>query len=72
MLSPFNTILKKEMDRKEFLKHVGTAMLMVAGGGLIVQSLQKSGKLALGEEQSAPKLATAYGYGASVYGGTKN
>jgi hypothetical protein len=69
MFSPLSNLLQKEMDRKEFLKHVGVAMLMVAGGGLLVQSLQNTGKLKL-SESAGP--APTYGYGASLYGGRSN
>jgi len=54
---PLNNLLQKEVDRKEFLTHVGAGALAVIG----VTSLLK----ALGEDN---KTSSA-GYGGSSYGG---
>lgn len=70
MTSPFNGLMQKEMDRKDFLRHIAAAMLMVAGAGLIGQSIQKASKLASGSHTSKSD-ASVYGYGGSVYGGMK-
>ncbi len=68
--SSINDLLQKPMDRKEFLKHVGVAGLLVVGGGFIAKSLGILG------DNRAPQVAGrggyGYGYGASVYGGSKN
>lgn len=59
---PQDTILSQEMDRAEFLKHVGVGAVLLLGGGMIAR--------ALGIELGAPKQQ-AVGYGASTYGGGK-
>lgn len=49
-------VLAKEMDRKEFLMHVGTGLLAVIGVSGVLKSLR-------GDKHQAT------GYGASTYGG---
>lgn len=63
MKTQLNTIFNKEMDRKDFLRHVGIAMMMLVGGGAIMQAL---GSLHSGRTSSQSK---SYGYGSSPYGG---
>ncbi len=58
-----NTLLQKEMNRKEFLQHVATMALFVAGGGFLLQSFGNLGKL------SDTSKSSNQGYGASTYGG---
>lgn len=57
-----DAVLKKEMDRKTFLKSVGVGIIALTGVTAFVQSLNKFG---------AGPLASsgAIGYGDSVYGG---
>lgn len=62
------TLLSKEMDRKDFLKHLAAAGFMVAGGGVLLQSVGGLNKLAEGTQASESKVG-AQGYGASIYGG---
>lgn len=57
-----NQLLQKEMDRKDFLKHVGIAAATIAG----VPALFK----ALSQFQASPRR-THVGYGSSAYGGRK-
>lgn len=57
-----NAILSKEMDRKDFLKHVGVAVAAVAGVSAALSSLNK-----LGTGQSVK--GSRAGYGSSSYGG---
>lgn len=57
-------LMNKPMDRKEFLKHIGVASLLVAGGGFIAKSLN-----IFNDQKVSNKTAGGYGYGASVYGG---
>ena len=55
-------ILGQEMNRKEFLRYVGIASLMLLGGGAIMQAF---GAL-------RPKVTSNqsnFGYGGSAYGG---
>lgn len=53
-------VLSKEMDRKEFLMHVGAGLLAVIGISGILKSIK---------EDNRPSAA---GYGTSVYGGGKS
>jgi len=63
------TLLSKEMDRKDFLKHLAAAGFMVAGGGMLLQSVGGLNKLSQQNEVAGSKGNGAAGYGASVYGG---
>lgn len=60
------TLLKKEMDRKDFLKYLAAAGVMAVGGGVILQSVGGLNKLGLNQKASPAK---GLGYGASAYGG---
>lgn len=62
-----NTLLQKPMDRRGFLKHVGVALLLAAGGGMVMQSLGGLKKLGLESDQNSFKS----GYGGNAYGGHK-
>lgn len=57
------TILEKEMDRKEFLQHVGMAFLALTG---------VSGLMRTFGQQQLPQTKIQNGYGAMPYGGAKN
>jgi hypothetical protein len=59
-----NTLLNKKMDRKDFLKHVGIAVIAATGVGAVVKTLANSDSSKV-SQQSA-------GYGGSVYGGHKD
>jgi hypothetical protein len=54
-------VLQKEMDRKDFLKHVGIAAVALTGASAIIKLLA---------DQPTQK-SQQVGYGGSVYGGTK-
>lgn len=55
-------LFDKEMDRKEFLAHIGAGVLTVVGvSGLTKTLLDFSGS----------RQHREYGYGSSVYGGDK-
>lgn len=56
-----NDILQKEMDRKDFLRHVGIATVAVVGIPAIIKALNQIG--------DRPTLPKNLGYGSSVYGG---
>lgn len=60
------TIGNKEMDRKDFLKFGGLAVLSLIGVGKVVSLLTKddSPKLAITKSQKQ----TVHGYGGSGYG----
>lgn len=55
-------ILQKEMDRKDFLKHVGIAAVALTGLTALLKVLS---------EQPTQKTQSL-GYGNSVYGGRKS
>ena len=57
-------LLEKEMDRKDFLRHVGVAAAVIAGVPTLLS--------VLGRLQSGPDTAKrTVGYGSSAYGGDK-
>ena len=58
-----DTVLQKEVDRKDFLKHVGIAAAAIVG----VPTLLK----VVGQGSLTPGRSSAAGYGASAYGGVK-
>lgn len=62
MKNDFNDLMQKQMDRRDFLKHVGVAFVALTGISAIVKTLNMV---------SGPKSQTV-GYGASVYGGVKS
>jgi hypothetical protein len=55
-------LLEKEMDRKDFLKHIGIAVVMVTGVGAVLSSLTQQKPSILQQNQ-------AQGYGSMPYGG---
>lgn len=58
-------LFEKEMDRRQFLAHVGAGALIIMGvSGLIKNLLHFGGS-------SAPRQSIASGYGSSAYGGAK-
>ena len=57
---------KKEMDRKDFLKYGGLAVLSLAGVGNIVSVLTRANGSNLATNGSNQKIAQ--GYGSSGYG----
>lgn len=59
MKNDLNSLLAKEMDRKEFLKHVGIGLVALTGASALLNALNGV---------SAPRRRTA-GYGSSAYGG---
>lgn len=55
----FTAILDKEMDRKDFIKHLGLGLLALTGLSAVLQTL-------------APQhQRRSSGYGGSAYGGRK-
>ena len=56
--------MEKEVDRRQFLAHVGAGVLMLVG----VTGMLKS----LGELGQPHKRVTGNGYGGSAYGGGKD
>ena len=60
MQKDLTNLLTKEMDRRDFLKHVAIGMVAMTGIGTLVRTLNDVGSGA--KKQSV-------GYGASAYGG---
>ena len=56
-------LMQKDMDRKDFIKHVGIGFVALTGVAAAVKSLTS-----LGESNKTP-AAASFGYGASAYGG---
>jgi hypothetical protein len=63
-IKPLQDLMTKDMNRKEFLAHVGGAMLAVIGITGIVK------KLADPYGKTTSNVAATGGYGSSAYGGT--
>lgn len=60
-----NVILAKEMDRQDFLKHVGIAVLVVTGLAGAISALS-------GQRLTVPtRQKLSQGYGSTPYGGKK-
>ncbi len=62
MKQEIDALFQQQMDRKEFLQYIGSALLLVLGAGSILKALKMSPK-----SQTSSK-----GYGGSLYGGFKN
>ena len=61
MKKDLDNLLQKQMDRRDFLKHVGIGFVAITGVATLVKTLSSV---------YSPKQQGA-GYGASVYGGSK-
>lgn len=59
MKNDLHVLLEKEMDRREFLKHVGVGLVALTGASALLKALNGV---------SAPRRTS--GYGASSYGGS--
>jgi hypothetical protein len=60
-------LMQKDMDRREFLKHVGFGFAGIMGLTSILKALSSLN----GPSQGTPAAANS-GYGSSAYGGNKN
>lgn len=60
MKNELDSLLQKEMDRKDFLKHVGVGFAAITGVAVVLKTLN-----GFGSKQQAS------GYGSSAYGGNK-
>jgi hypothetical protein len=56
-----DALLQKEMDRKEFLQHVGAGILIIFGVSGVLKALT----------QQPTRKQQGMGYGSSAYGGMK-
>ncbi len=69
MQSPLNDLFHKEMDRKDFLKHVAVGVVALTGASTIIKTLTP----AFNGNQTDKNLGQSgsnLGYGASAYGGS--
>lgn len=57
-----SSLLEKEMDRTDFLKHVGVAAITLIGIPVIIKTLSTVGTSTVQPSKSS-------GYGSSAYGG---
>jgi hypothetical protein len=62
MKDQLQTLLNKEMSRKEFLQHVGAALLMLFGISGLINSLT--------HKTTQTNRVQNIGYGSSAYGGS--
>ena len=63
---PKLAVLEKEMDRKDFLKHVGIGAVLLLGGNMIVGALKG---LDQSSKQRTTSVQSSRGYGNMRYGG---
>jgi len=63
MQKTFSSLLEQDMDRKNFLRHVGAGLVMLMGGGLIAHAITQAG--------SDKTKVSSTGYGGSTYGRVK-
>lgn len=66
MSKPLDTLMQKEMDRKEFLTTVGFGVASLFGFSTVLQLLGKSQPSNMFGHAQAQQ-----GYGSSAYGGNK-
>lgn len=69
MKQELTSLLAKKMDRKDFLKHVGIAIVAVSGVSAIVRTLAPQTPQG---NPSATSVSSTSGYGSSAYGGAKS
>jgi hypothetical protein len=58
----FTAILSKEMDRKDFIKHIAIGVVALTGLATVVKALAPA-------QKQSPKSS---GYGGAPYGGSKD
>lgn len=63
MKNELESLLQKEMDRKDFLKHVGIGFVAITGVAAILKTLNGFGGNA--------RTRQTVGYGSATYGGKK-
>jgi hypothetical protein len=61
MQNPLDQILEKEMDRRDFLAHIGAGFMALIGFSSILKALS-------GNHSSSSSTHRTGGYGGSVYG----
>lgn len=65
-LEPLNKLLDKKMDRKEFLVHIGAAVVALSGITAIIKNItDPHAKI---KKTSTKSLNVNHGYGSSPYG----
>ena len=73
MKNEFASLLQKEMDRKDFLKHVGIGFAVITGAATLIKTLNNFGgsNSLSGNTSSTTTGAGMFGYGADAYGGAE-
>lgn len=61
MKTDLSVLLSKEMDRRDFLKHVGIGLVALTGIGTLIKTMN----------DSSGTKRTGNSYGASSYGGLR-
>lgn len=76
MKEELDNLFQKEMDRKQFLKHVAVGFASITGVAAVVKTMNGFGSSSgsgvgqgVGSSQKAGLTATAYG--GSIYGGKR-
>ncbi len=69
----FQTLLQKEMDRKDFLKHVGIGVALMTGAATILKTLNNFGAgSSAGDAATVGAATSSFGYGIDAYGGAES
>lgn len=68
MKEDFASLLQKEMDRKDFLKHVGIGFAVITGAATMLKTLNGFSTSSQSKVSSS-SAGYGHGYGASSYGG---
>ena len=68
MKDDFAALLQKEMDRKDFLKHVGIGFAVITGAATVLKTLNGFGT---SSQKAGNSASYGYGYGAATYGGPR-
>lgn len=66
-----NKLLDAEMDRRDFMKNAGLAVLAVTGVTTVLKSFTQIGSNTPAAKTAATAQANSYGYGSSPYGGNR-
>lgn len=62
-IKPLNDLMNKKMTRKEFLKHMGAAILGVVGISAFIRNITNPRKKPKATIAPPPKTNHGYGYG---------
>lgn len=60
-------VLRRKMDRRDFLKHIGVGVLALVGLSSAMRVLSPNARPGISQSQAS----TNYGYGSGAYGGRR-